>query len=122
MRKLSMVVLALASLGVANPASADAPVPPPVFARCAVCHNAAKGAEAKVGPNLWGVYDGKAGRAKFTYSAAFKAAATWKWTPDMLDKWLTAPMTMVPGTYMAFPGLKDPAKRAEVIAYLKLLH
>lgn len=126
MKKLSMnarVALGvLTSLAGAPAARADAPAPPPVFARCAVCHNAAKGAEVKVGPNLWGIYGAKAAHAKFSYSPAFKAAANWKWTPEMLDKWLTGPMTMVPGTYMSFPGIKDPAKRAEVIAYLKQLH
>ena len=51
-------------------------------------------------------------------SAALKAAKL-TWNEETLDKWLTGPMQMVPGTMMSFPGLKDPAKRAELIAWLK---
>ena len=38
-----------------------------------------------------------------------------------LDKWLAGPMRMVPGTKMTYAGQSDPAKRAELIAYLKAL-
>ncbi|MBC2653421.1 c-type cytochrome [Novosphingobium flavum] len=118
-----LAALGLTTLGLAAPAFAAPPAPaapPPVFARCAVCHNATKGAGAKIGPDLWGVYGGKAARANFKYSQALKNAKL-KWDDATLDKWLTAPMAMVPGTIMSFPGLKDPAKRAEIIAYLKTL-
>lgn len=30
-------------------------------------------------------------------------------------------MKMVPGTKMAYAGMSDPAKRAEIIAYMKTL-
>ena len=107
--------------GFAAPASAASPAAPPaVFARCAVCHNTAKDAPPKIGPTLWGVYGGKAARGKFAYSAALKNAKL-QWNDATLDKWLTAPMAMVPGTMMSFPGIKDQAKRAELIAYLKTL-
>lgn len=110
------MLLAQAGIVHAEPASET---PPPVFARCAVCHNAVKGAPAKIGPNLWGVYGAKAASRKgFTYSPALKAAGL-RWDETALDKWISGPMTMVPGTMMSFPGLKDAAKRAEVIAFLK---
>ncbi|HWU02868.1 MAG TPA: c-type cytochrome [Novosphingobium sp.] len=103
----------------AAPAMAAAPAPA-VFARCAVCHNAEKGAPDKIGPNLYGVYGKKAAQGKHAYSEALKKANL-TWNEATLDKWITAPMTMVPGTMMSFPGIKDPAKRAELIAYLKSL-
>ncbi|HEY6870737.1 MAG TPA: c-type cytochrome [Novosphingobium sp.] len=115
---------ALATLALAAPALAAPPAPPappPSFARCAVCHNATKGAGPKIGPDLWGVYGSKAASQKFAYSQALKAAKL-KWDAETLDKWISGPMTMVPGTMMSFPGLKDQAKRAEIIAYLKQLH
>jgi cytochrome c len=112
-----MKSLALAAGLVALGASAHAEAPA-TFARCAVCHNAAKGAPNKIGPNLWGVYGKPAASGKFSYSAALKNAKL-TWNDATLDKWLTGPMQMVPGTMMSFPGLKDPAKRAEVIAWLK---
>ncbi|WP_404479893.1 c-type cytochrome [Novosphingobium sp. BL-52-GroH] len=98
---------------------AAAPAPPPVsFARCAVCHNTAKGAPNKLGPNLFGTYGHKMGQGSFTFSDAVKKSNL---TLDdaTLDKWLENPRALVPGNRMSFPGLKDPAKRKEIIAYLK---
>ena len=40
------------------------------------------------------------------------------WDDAALDRWLTAPQKMVPGTKMALDGLDDPQQRADVIAYL----
>lgn len=106
------------------PAPAPAPVaaaePPKTFARCTVCHNAAKGAGDKLGPNLWGVYGHTMGQGSFAFSDALKGSGL---TMDeaTLDKWLENPRALVPGNRMSFPGLKDPAKRKEIIDYLKTL-
>ena len=115
--------IALVALAFAMPATAGttAPTAPAAFSRCLVCHNAAKGAADKIGPNLWGIFDRKAAHAKFNYSPALKAANL-KWDGPTLDKWIAGPTKMVPGTMMSFPGISDPAKRAEIIAYLKKLH
>ena len=40
------------------------------------------------------------------------------WDFEKLDKWLTSPKAMAPGTKMTFAGLDDPMDRANVIAYL----
>ncbi len=92
--------------------------PPASFARCAVCHNAQKGAPDKLGPNLFGVYGHKMGQGSFAFSDAVKNAGL---TMDeaTLDKWLENPRALIPGNRMSFPGLKDAAKRQEIIAYLK---
>jgi cytochrome c len=37
----------------------------------------------------------------------------------VLRKYLADPQKIVPGTKMAFPGLKDPKQIEDVIAYLK---
>lgn len=93
--------------------------PPASFARCAVCHNAAKGAGSKIGPNLWGVYGTKAGEIKgYNFSDALKSSGL-TWNDATLDEWIAGPMQMVPGTMMSFPGIKNPEKRAEIIAFLK---
>ncbi len=92
--------------------------PPASWARCAVCHAAEKGATAKIGPNLYGVFGHKMGQGSYAFSDALKSSGL---TLDeaTLDKWLENPRTLVPGNRMSFPGLKDAAKRAEIIAYLK---
>jgi cytochrome c len=90
-----------------------------VFMRCIACHAVQPGAGAKMGPNLAGVVGRKSGSAAgFKYSAAMQKAKL-TWNEAMLDKWLTKPSGLVPGTSMAFPGLPNPADRANVIAYLK---
>jgi cytochrome c len=38
-----------------------------------------------------------------------------------LDRYLTAPRDIATGTKMTFPGVKDPKKRADIIAYLATL-
>ncbi|WP_333604756.1 c-type cytochrome [Novosphingobium sp.] len=88
-----------------------------VFARCAICHSNEPGKKGGVGPNLAGVVGRKAGSTTFIYSPAMKNA-TFVWTPQALDAFLTKPSAKVPGTKMAFPGLSNASDRADVIAYL----
>ncbi|RVQ66013.1 c-type cytochrome [Croceicoccus ponticola] len=93
--------------------------PPASYARCAVCHTANKGGENKLGPNLYGTYGKAAGvHSSFNYSTALKDSGV-TWTDQNLHAWLENPRTLIPGNRMSFPGLKDAAKRQEIIDYLK---
>lgn len=87
--------------------------------RCVMCHTITPGAKGAAGPNLNGVGNRLAASTVFAYSAALKQSKL-KWTADNLDKFLTAPSKMVPGTRM-FVGIPDPQKRAEIVAYLMSL-
>ena len=110
-----------AGLGLAAPALAqDAAAGAPAFqGMCGVCDSADKPAKNKIGPSLLGVVGRKAGTAAgFNYSSALKAYGQ-AWGPGNLDAFLTAPSKAVPGTNMTFVGVKDAAKRANIIAYLK---
>lgn len=116
-------VLALAVILVL-PASAWAAGDPvagkAVFNQCAICHSAEKGV-MKIGPSLFGVVGRKAGTLEgYTYSEAMKKHDV-VWNNDTLNTYLTDPRKVVPGTKMIFPGIKDDAKRANVIAYLDTL-
>ncbi|WP_369027040.1 cytochrome c family protein [Qipengyuania sp. RANM35] len=103
---------------VAQAAAVVAAVPPPAFGRCAVCHTANKGGEDKLGPNLWGAYGAKAGQGSFSYSDALKNSGL-TFDEATLHSWLENPRALVPGNRMSFPGIKDAAKRQEIIDYLK---
>jgi cytochrome c len=90
-----------------------------IFKKCASCHNVQKGEGAKVGPGLYGVV----GRAKgifagFSYSEAMKAKGG-IWDRDAINQFITKPKDYLPGTKMAFAGLKKPQDRADVILYLE---
>jgi cytochrome c len=90
-----------------------------LFLRCASCHDISSGASPKIGPNLKGVYGRRAGSlAGYAYSPAMKAQS-FVWDQAMLDRWLTRPSDVVPGTAMAFAGVPSEADRAALIAYLR---
>lgn len=89
-----------------------------VFAQCKACHVAEPNVN-RVGPSLHGVVGRKAGTvAGFNYSNANKSSGV-TWSEDVLFTYLEAPQKFMPGTRMAFAGLKNPQDRADVIAYLK---
>lgn len=87
------------------------------FALCRSCHTLNEGGSNMTGPNLYGVIGDKAAVGDFKYSDALKAANI-VWTPETLHPWLESPRQMVPGNKMAFAGVKDEAKRNDLIAYL----
>ena len=100
-------------------ATLDAGAPPPAFARCLACHAVEPGMNG-IGPSLHGIVGQRAASAPgYAYSAAFRKAEI-VWDRASLDRWLAAPMTMVPGTKMAL-GAPDPVQRREVIEYLETL-
>ncbi len=90
-----------------------------VFQRCTACHTIGRDATDTDGPNLYGVMGGPIGerRPRFSYTAGLKALGG-NWDATRMDRWLTNPRRMVPGTTMAFAGIPDPKDRAAVIAYL----
>jgi cytochrome c len=103
-------------------ASADAAKGQTVFKACAACHDVAKGGPNKVGPNLWGVVGRPHGvHEGFAYSEAMAALKDKPWDYAALNEFLLAPKQAVPGTKMAYGGLKKDADRANLLAYLATL-
>ncbi len=88
------------------------------FLICRACHQIGPTAKDAVGPVLNGVVGRKAGSdPNFNYSSANKESGI-TWTEEELNKYLELPQTVVPHTKMMFPGVKDEAKRKDIIAYL----
>jgi len=95
----------------------DAAAGETVFAQCRTCHLVEEGKNG-VGPSLYGIVGRASGSIEgFKYSDA-NASSGVTWTPEVMFEYLEAPREFMPGTRMAFPGLKNPQDRADVIAYL----
>lgn len=104
-------------------ASADVAKGETLAKACAACHSFNQGGPNKVGPNLWGVVGSHYAHLgdAFAYSAAMKAASAQTWNVENLNQFLFNPRTGVPGTKMAFAGIKNDQDRASIIAYLSTL-
>lgn len=90
-----------------------------VFNQCISCHSREPGVN-NVGPSLHGVIGRPAGSVPgFNYSPANKGSGL-VWTEQELYTYLENPRKTVPGTYMTFTGVKDPRKRADLIAFLQV--
>jgi cytochrome c len=88
--------------------------------QCGACHVVEAG-KNRVGPSMFGLMGRVSGTVEgFRYSAANRDAKL-TWTPEVLDKYLVNPKETIPGTTMAYVGLKNPTQRADLIAYLETL-
>jgi cytochrome c len=86
--------------------------------QCAGCHTFVADDFDKSGPNLHGVVGRKAGTANFSgYSDALKKSDI-TWDGPALDRWITNPAAVAPGTTMPFAGLPDVAARGMLVCYL----
>lgn len=110
-----------AASAAAAPAKVAAAAPvtaPAAFNQCKICHSVEKGNNG-LGPSLAGVYGDKAAAVPgFDFSDAMKSSGL-TWNAANLDKYLENPQGTVPGTKMSFAGVKDAAKRQQIIDYLK---
>jgi cytochrome c len=86
-----------------------------IYQACMDCHDLDKN---DVGPKHRGVFGRRSGAAPdYDYSDPLKNSGL-VWDEATLDRWLTDPQAVVPGTRMYFqlPSAKD---RADVIAFLR---
>ena len=89
-----------------------------IFKKCLACHSIEKGGPNKIGPNIFGVLNRKAGSISgYKYS---KAMSTYGkvWSFEEMDGFLTKPKDWIKGTKMSFMGLKSVKDRAAVILYM----
>src|SRR5271154_515716 len=111
---LSAIVCAAPAFG------ADTNAGKAVFrAQCALCHSAEPGDNGGAqGPNLNGVFGRhSASNPEFGYTAALKNSGL-TWDSATLNRFLTAPTTVVPGSAMVIP-VPDTTERTNLIAYFQ---
>jgi cytochrome c len=114
-------LLALAASGAQAQSAADIAKGKALFdQQCKTCHSTVAGQEIQA-PSLYGVVGRKAGSdPQFTaYTPAIKSSKL-VWTPTNLDKFLSGPGQLIPGTAMPIT-LASPMDRHDVIGYLTSL-
>ena len=83
--------------------------------RCFGCHSLDAN---RIGPMHRGVFGRKAGSVTdFSYSSAVKNSPV-VWNEATLERWLTNPSALIPGTRMTF-RVATPEDRADIVAFLK---
>lgn len=117
-----LVALMVAFLCLAAPALAegDAVAGKTVFKKCAPCHSVEK--VNRVGPTLSGIIGRPVATIEdYSYSRAMQTFGEdgKVWSEAQIAEYLMSPKAMVPGTKMAFAGLKKIEDIANLIAYLK---
>ncbi len=125
MRFLAAILAALVLAAPVSAAAADGDIKKgkKVFRKCKACHVVDK-EQNRIGPHLVGIIGRKAGVVEgFKYSAALmaKAGEGLEWTDENFLKFMTKPKEFMPGTKMAFAGLKKEDQRVNLLAYIKSL-
>lgn len=121
MRISVLSTLLLVGLAATANAEGDPAAGEGIFRKCAACHAKEEG-KNKVGPSMFGVWEREAGSVEgFNYSDAM-AEAGYAWDEENLTGFLANPRSYLPGTKMAFPGIKKEDQLADLIAYLKTLN
>jgi len=105
-----------AGFGQAN--AQDAAAGEKVFVVCKACHQVGDNAKNVVGPVLNGLIGRKSGSVEgYSYSAANKNSGI-TWDEATFSEYIKDPKAKIPGTKMAFAGIKDEQKIKDLIAYL----
>ena len=111
MNKLTLSALVvIASSAVASAAFADdidLAAGKSSFNKCMACHAIGEGAKNKVGPELNGLDGRKSGTAEgYSYSDANKNSGI-TWNEAQFKEYIKDPKAKIPGTKMAFAGIKS---------------
>jgi cytochrome c len=118
-----MRIVVLAALlvvgGIGEASAQDAAAGEKVFGVCKMCHQIGEGAKNAVGPILNGVIGRKSGSVPgYNYSDANKNSGI-TWDEATFREYIKDPKAKVPGTKMAYAGLKDEQKINDLVAFLK---
>jgi cytochrome c len=120
MNKLTLSVLAafMSMAGVSGALAQDLAAGETSFKKCLACHSIGEGAKNKVGPVLNGLDGRHSGSVEgFSYSDANKNSGI-TWNKDQFLDYIKDPKVKIPGTKMAFAGIKNEKEAQDLWAYI----
>jgi cytochrome c len=112
----ALVVLAVAAGPVAH--AQDVAAGKSSFNKCLACHSIGENAKNKVGPELNGLNGRKSGTAPgYSYSDANKNSGI-TWDEATFKDYIKDPKAKIPGTKMAFAGIKKESEINDLWSYI----
>jgi cytochrome c len=115
---LSAVVLIASSAAAPSALAQDVAAGKTSFNKCMACHSIGPGAKNKVGPELNGLDGRKAGTVEgYSYSDANKNSGI-TWNEAEFKEYIKDPKAKVPGTKMAFAGIKNDKEVNDLWAFI----
>jgi cytochrome c len=115
---LSALVVIASSAAASAALAQDVAVGKMSFNKCMACHAIGPGAKNKIGPELNGLDGRKAGTAPdYSYSDADKNSGI-TWNEAQFKEYIKDPKAKIPGTRMAFAGIKNEQEVNDLWAFI----
>ena len=115
---LSVLAVCISMAGASSALAQDAAAGETSFKKCLACHAIGEGAKNKVGPVLNGLDGRKSGSVEgFSYSDANKGSGI-TWSKEQFLDYIKDPKAKIPGTKMAFAGIKNETEANDLWAYI----
>ena len=115
---LSALVVIASSAATSAALAQDVAAGKTSFNKCMACHAIGAGARNKVGPELNGLDGRKSGTAPdYSYSDANKNSGI-TWNEAQFEDYIKDPKVKIPGTKMAFAGIKNEKEINDLWAFI----
>lgn len=114
----SLVLIAMSTATASVALAQDVAAGKTSFAKCLACHAIGEGAKNKVGPELNGLDGRKSGTAEgYSYTEANKNSGI-TWNEAQFKDYIKDPKAKIPGTKMAFAGIKKETEVNDLWAFV----
>jgi cytochrome c len=115
---LRAMVIAAATAAASSALAQDVAAGKSSFNKCLACHAIGEGAKNKVGPELNGLDGRKSGTAEgYSYTDANKNSGI-TWNEAQFKEYIKDPKAKIPGTKMAFAGIKKETEVNDLWAFV----
>jgi cytochrome c len=115
---LSSLVVVTSLMAASGALAQDAAAGKASFNKCMACHAIGEGAKNKIGPELDGLDGRKSGTVPdLSYSDAIKNSGI-TWNEAQFKDYIKDPKAKIPGTKMAFFGIKNEQEINDLWAYV----